>query len=179
MEHFLKETEHLRANGGKLLLLFDGYGCHIQLSLLVQMRDAGVVIFAFPSHTSHVLQPLDVAVFGPFKCYIQKEVHKFARVKSVLDTFDVSVILFDALRQAFTAENIRSGFLRSISWNDELGGADAPQLEHILMKRDSANARLPTVSEIASTFKKMHVLFLMTHVSGKVLFVWIQPMMLT
>jgi hypothetical protein len=28
----------------------------------------GLHLVTLPSHTSHALQPLDVSVFGPFKC---------------------------------------------------------------------------------------------------------------
>lgn len=59
------------------------------------MCDASVVGFTLPAHTSHVLQPLDVKVFGPFKRYVQKQIHKFARLKGVLDEFDESAILND------------------------------------------------------------------------------------
>lgn len=107
-EKFIDETDVLRADRRNRLLLHGGNGCHIQLSVLIGMREAGVVVFAFPSHTSQDLQLLDVSVFGPFKCFVQKQIHKFARTKGVLDVFDLSVILSDSMREAFLCSNILS-----------------------------------------------------------------------
>ena len=65
---FVKETEELRIGCQKLLLLFDGYDCHVQYKVLQYLKENGVVV-ALPAHTSHILQPIDVTVFCPFKSF--------------------------------------------------------------------------------------------------------------
>ena len=54
--------------GYPLLLTCDGYGPHCyDFTVLRQAEQQRIIIAAFPSHTSSLLQPLDVAVFGPLK----------------------------------------------------------------------------------------------------------------
>ena len=64
---FILETSFLHARGKKMLLIFDGYGSHWTYRVLRLFKDNGIVIVSLPSHTSHVLQPLDVGVFRPWK----------------------------------------------------------------------------------------------------------------
>jgi len=63
---YLKETEELRRNG-KTMVIFDGYASHLSLRVPKLLRDAGVIVYALPSHSSHSKQPLDMTVFGPMK----------------------------------------------------------------------------------------------------------------
>lgn len=90
---FLEETRAMRSNGNHLILICDGYSCHIQLEVLQLLRDNNVVVIGLPAHTSHVLQPLDVSVFSSFKSYLQREFHSMVRAKRVLDAFDVPSII--------------------------------------------------------------------------------------
>ncbi|XP_067654448.1 uncharacterized protein [Haliotis asinina] len=47
-------------------ILYDGHKSHISLTLTDWARKRNV-LFVLPPHTSHLTQPLDVRVFGPFK----------------------------------------------------------------------------------------------------------------
>lgn len=61
---FVKATAKLK---GSKLLIFDGHNSHLTI-LLIEMAIANnVELFCLPSHTSHVLQPLDVRVFKSAK----------------------------------------------------------------------------------------------------------------
>ena len=51
----------------KLLLVMDGYACQITFKTLSILCENGIVVVGIPAHTSHVLQPLDVGVFGRLK----------------------------------------------------------------------------------------------------------------
>ena len=52
---------------GPVILFFDGHGSHESLTLIEMAREKNVILYVFPPHTTHLLQPLDVGVFGPFK----------------------------------------------------------------------------------------------------------------
>ena len=52
-----------------------------QYKVLLYLKDNGIVVVALPGHTSHVLQPLEVTVVGPFKSFLQREVHNLAMTK--------------------------------------------------------------------------------------------------
>ena len=66
MEHFIKYIPH-REPGQLLLLILDGHKSHIAIDIIEWAKQNNIVIFVLPAHISHVLQPLDVACFGPFQ----------------------------------------------------------------------------------------------------------------
>jgi hypothetical protein len=55
------------------LLTLNGHGSHVSLEVIEQAQQFGLDMITLPSHTSHVLQPLDVNCFKPFKTTFEKE----------------------------------------------------------------------------------------------------------
>ncbi len=51
------------------MLFFDGYESHCTLEFLETCKANKIVLFCLPPQTSHLLQPLDVVVFQPYKHY--------------------------------------------------------------------------------------------------------------
>ena len=49
------------------LLLSDGHLTHVCVSLIERAMEEKIFISKFPPHVTDVLQPLDVACFGPLK----------------------------------------------------------------------------------------------------------------
>ena len=52
-----------------VLLIFDGHSSHITIDVIEYARSNGLHLLCLPSHTSHILQPLDVGVFKSFKTF--------------------------------------------------------------------------------------------------------------
>ena len=52
---------------GPVFLFVDGHISHVSLELIQLAKQKGVTLFCLPSHTTHVLQLLDVAVYWPVK----------------------------------------------------------------------------------------------------------------
>jgi len=50
---------------------------HFSIETLDIAKENGVVIFTFPPHCTHKLQPLDVSFFSPFKTYYNAAVNSF------------------------------------------------------------------------------------------------------
>ena len=50
----------------------DGHNSYITLQVVCKAAAIGLDILTLPSYTSHSLQPLDVALFRPFKCSFRK-----------------------------------------------------------------------------------------------------------
>ena len=74
ISHFIRCLER---KGGILherwhLLILDGYNSHVTLEVVYKCREVGLDLLTLPSHTSHKLQPLDVSIFAPFKCYFKR-----------------------------------------------------------------------------------------------------------
>jgi hypothetical protein len=49
------------------LLILDGHRSHVTVDVVKTARSVGLDLLTLPYHTSHALQPLDVACFKPFK----------------------------------------------------------------------------------------------------------------
>ena len=52
---------------GPVVLFVDGHHSHISVDLIMKARKTGIHIFCLPPHTTHILQPQDVGVYGPLK----------------------------------------------------------------------------------------------------------------
>ncbi|KAK7605135.1 hypothetical protein V9T40_006993 [Parthenolecanium corni] len=72
---FLKSIPNERP----VVLILDGHTSHISLTLMLKAREAGVIILKLPPHSSHKLQPMDLAVFGPLKLKWDEEIIKWQR----------------------------------------------------------------------------------------------------
>ena len=115
ISHF---TRCLETKGGILherrhLLIFDNHNSYINLKVVHKCREVGLDLLTLPRNTSHMLQPLDVDVFKPFKCYFKRykdawSVNNKGRgaSKEIL-----AMWMSEALEKALTERNIKAGFL--------------------------------------------------------------------
>jgi hypothetical protein len=55
------------------LLLFDGYRSHLTFKFLKFCNKKRIIPFCFPSHTIHLLQPLNNKSFQQYKHYLYKQ----------------------------------------------------------------------------------------------------------
>src|SRR5579859_1030325 len=58
------------------LLLCDGHDSHISAEFIAFTIGNNIEVVLLPPHSSHLLQPLDVAVFGPLKTAISSRLHR-------------------------------------------------------------------------------------------------------
>lgn len=62
-----------------ILVFMDGHTSHINIAISSFCRENNIILYCFPPHASHVLQPLDVAVYGPLKKHWNDSLNDFAR----------------------------------------------------------------------------------------------------
>jgi hypothetical protein len=72
-KHFTKYVA-TKASEVPTLIMYDGHRSHISLTLTEWAKLNNIILFVLPPHSSHVTQPLDVGIFGPFKKCILKNV---------------------------------------------------------------------------------------------------------
>jgi hypothetical protein len=62
----------------------------MKIQALNTFASGGVIAYTLPAHTSGTTQPLDVAVFGPFKSYLNDTMSRCSRYElgAVYDEFD-------------------------------------------------------------------------------------------
>ena len=63
---FLVAADNLLKEG-PVVLFVDGHHSHLSFPLIRMAREKSVHLMCLPPHTTHILQPLDVGVFGPVK----------------------------------------------------------------------------------------------------------------
>ena len=78
IKHFDKFSRG-QQKGRKRLLIFDGHGSHLTYEFITYCFDNDIWPYALPPHTSHILQPLDVVVFSPYKYYHRQRVKRAVR----------------------------------------------------------------------------------------------------
>ena len=83
---FLPAVEDIR-HTGPVVLFLDGHQSHTTHGLVEEARDKGIVLYTFPPHTTHLLQPLDVGVFGPLK-YVWSQILKEFKLETLAAKVD-------------------------------------------------------------------------------------------
>lgn len=79
LKHIFDPQTKERANQKPRVLICDGFGTHETLEILEYCFENNVILCRLPSHTSHKLQPCDVAVFGPLKSAYRERVERLER----------------------------------------------------------------------------------------------------
>ena len=49
------------------LLILDGYDSHVTWQFVMACHEQRILPLCSPPHTTHLLQPLDIAIFGPLQ----------------------------------------------------------------------------------------------------------------
>ena len=94
------------------LIILDNHFSHVNFEVVTFCRSHGIVLLTLPPHTSHRLQPLDVAVFGPLKTYVNRQADGWMRTNPgrTMNIYDIPGIVGKALPLAAKYSNITAGF---------------------------------------------------------------------
>ena len=108
LQHFVDSIPPVRP----VLLILDGHSSHVTIEAIELARSNDVLMLCLPSHTTHILQPLDVGVFKPFKAAFSKASHQFIMQNPgrVITNDVLASLVGDAWPHAFTPLNIMAGF---------------------------------------------------------------------
>jgi hypothetical protein len=113
-EIFIPELEVVRKNKkltGKALLWVDGHSSRANAEAIRLLKDHNVELATFPSHTSHILQPLDNGVNRKFKLLLQKLYRNRTKPQTLNES---RVLLLDIARNAlydsFNPDTVKLAF---------------------------------------------------------------------
>ena len=110
IQHFDKWTKN-QTTGTYRLLILDGHSSHSTPELDQFCSENNIITLCMPAHSSHLLQPLDVACFGPLKTAYGKLVQQLARDGIFhIDKGDFLGMYKHARRAIHSEQNILSGF---------------------------------------------------------------------
>ena len=98
-----------------VLVFMDGHSSHINLAVADFCRKHEIILFCFPPHASHIIQPLDISVYGPLKKQWNTSVNnfkvKFNQMMNRASFFTVFDEAWEACRR--NKQNIISGFRKA------------------------------------------------------------------
>jgi hypothetical protein len=110
IQHFEYYTR-MKTVSSKRLLILDNHGSHTTTEFTSFCMDHNIVLLWMPPHSSHMLQPLDVACFGPLKQAFSKQNQNLIRnhifhinKSTFMDAFKAAYF------QSITPQNIQAGF---------------------------------------------------------------------
>lgn len=110
---FDPETKE-RANKRPRVLICDGFGTHETLEILEFCFENNILLCRLPSHTSHKLQPCDIAAFAPLKAAYRDQVDRLEQGGvNTIGKEHFTSLYSPARERAFTLKNIKAGFAAS------------------------------------------------------------------
>jgi 4-hydroxybenzoate polyprenyltransferase len=94
------------------LLIFDGYRSHESTEFIFICFENNIHLLFLPPHSSHVLQPLDISIFSPFKRAYRKYLGDlgFQGDSTVINKRNFVHCYERARNDALTSQNIRNGW---------------------------------------------------------------------
>ena len=94
------------------LLILDGHSSHETLGLLELAIQENIHIICLPPHTSHMLQPLDRSVFGPFNTAYNTACSEFLSESPyhIVNKGSFLHLFHKAFDNGITRENVVNGF---------------------------------------------------------------------
>lgn len=110
LQHFDRHTK-ARTNSKYRLLILDGHESHHSTDFEVFCKENNILTLCMPPHSSHILQPLDVACFAPLKRAYGGEIEKLMRAHIThISKADFLPAFSAAFQATFTESNIKAGF---------------------------------------------------------------------
>ena len=94
-----------------VLVLYDGHYSHISLELIDYAHSKNIILFVLPPHTSHLLQPMDVTMFGPLKTFYHQECQRYMR--QVITRYHICELISKAYLKSFTPANLVTSFKKT------------------------------------------------------------------
>ena len=117
-EHFLPIVRFSTDVSQPLLLFNDRHSSHISISLIDWANEKNLILFVFPPpplHTSHLLQSLDVGIFGPFKSYYHADCSVYMKksIGEVVTRYNMCEIGYIGYLKSMTPMNIQTAFRKT------------------------------------------------------------------
>jgi hypothetical protein len=107
------ERTKKKARQAYRLLILDGHGSHVTMKFINFCDMNRIILGIYPPHSTHTLQPLDIALFRPLsQAYSERLTAWIAKTEgfSNIQKRHFFTLFWPAWNDSFTEENILSGF---------------------------------------------------------------------
>jgi len=75
-----------------VVLVADGFSSHFTLEVVTTATALGILLLCLPPNATHLIQPLDVAIFAPFKKLLRKEIKTLMRTTAATSVSKVTAL---------------------------------------------------------------------------------------
>ena len=100
-----------KAGGQTRLLICDGHDSHISGNFISHCMNHNIQLLVLPPHTSHMLQPLDIGIFGPLKKALTAALSPLQEAQITrIQKAEWLEAYMEARRRTFNAQNIASAW---------------------------------------------------------------------
>ena len=98
-----------------VLLIYNGHKSHVNIAITDWATTNNIHLFLLPAHTSHFLQPLDVACFGPLGTLFSSSKDQLLKSdkKELLSNREVCTLACKAYQEGLNTINLVSGFSKT------------------------------------------------------------------
>jgi len=108
------EPETKPSTPRRRLLVTDGHSSHLTAKFIAFCLDNAIDLVVLPPHSSHITQPLDVAIFSPLKTYLTSETDRLSRYDpGRISKVEWTRAFILARKKAFQTSSILSGFRKT------------------------------------------------------------------
>ena len=99
----------------RIALVYYNYGIHSNTDIVEKLIKLKIILVLMPSNSTHLIQPLDISVFKPFKTELKHQIEKFM-IENACTSFtkkDAIVIASIRFEKGIInqIENIVAGFI--------------------------------------------------------------------
>src|SRR5436853_5461118 len=96
------------------MLICDGHDSHVTADFIAYCINNNILLLILPPYTSHLLQPLDVGIFGALKTAMSHQVNHFIWTRiNRLSKLEWTTCYAEARESAFSAANIAGSWCGS------------------------------------------------------------------
>ena len=89
------------------MLIVDGHDSHVNIEFIQFCLASNIIAYCLPSHSTHLLQPLDIGLFSPLQKYYGNQVDQITGFGNISVTKgNFLPLLVEARRQTITLSNI-------------------------------------------------------------------------
>lgn len=113
---FIPHIHKKHGSGAPVILQLDGHNSHTTYQFALLCAKHGIEQVISPSHTTHRLQPCDVAVFSPLAAAYKRIISQAAMTGTRLTKRSLPFLYGKARMEAFKPETIKTAFRKAGVW---------------------------------------------------------------
>ncbi|XP_066985006.1 uncharacterized protein [Macrobrachium rosenbergii] len=125
-----------------VLVFTDWHETRNNYYLAKKLNELKIILYGLPPNTTHLMQPLDVAVFGPLKKAWIKAVRDFEHLhpETVIQQHNFAKVLIPTYYKYVTEKNIKSGFEKCGLYPFNPDNPDYKKLESAAAQREHSTS---------------------------------------